>query len=201
MGNLDDLGGPERAALDAIIEGPEPDREPWSGVVDLERRGHQILTVAGLIAAGWLEVWTVARVDYVTLTPLAADRLGVRLEEHWKASREWRHADVVDPKTRKAVRKRYTVTVRVEDPTWARTALDVLEDRRPVRLPAQARYCELGNWLADRLIDEGTSPEEEAILREEAARDRDGELVVLHQGEPLTLFGVPVRLDRRMRRA
>ena len=201
MGVLDNLSGTELAALEAIVEGPGPDHEPWSEALDLERRGHQMLTIAGLVASGWVELWTVARVDYVTLTPLGAARLGVRLEEHWAGQREWRWADEVDPKTKKLIRKRYTVTVHVEEPAWVRSTLDVIEDRRPVRLPQQARFCELGNWLADKLMDAGSSPEETAILKEEAERTEDG-LIVLHNGEPLTLFGGhPVKLDRRLKGA
>jgi hypothetical protein len=194
--SLDDAA---TAALDAIVAGTDPDHEPWSEALDLERRGHQLLTLACLVADGWLERWTVAQTDYLTLTPLAARRLGVRLEEHWTTTREYRQCDEVDPKTKKVVRKRFRVTVHVEEPTWHESTLDAIDDRRPVRIPNQARFCELGGWLANRLIDRGSSPEEEAILREEAARTDDG-LVVLHDGEPLTLFGGhPVKLDRRMR--
>jgi hypothetical protein len=201
MGVLDDMSGPEAAAIDAIITGPEPGHEPWSEALDLERRGHQLLTLACLVADGWLERWTVARTDYFTLTPFGARALGVRLEEHWTSTREWRQCDEVDARSKKLVRKRYTVTVHVEEPTWTESTIDPIDDRRPVRIPNQARFCELGGWLANRLIDRGSSPEEEAILREEAARTEDG-LVVLHEGEPLTLFGgVPVVLDRRMRGA
>ena len=72
------LGPAELAALDAVIEGPDPDREPWSEALDLERRGHQLLTLAGLIAGGWLQRWTVAKVDMPPGAGAARPHPGIR---------------------------------------------------------------------------------------------------------------------------
>lgn len=82
MDPLDTLSAAESALLAAICAGP-PAALPlaWSGRARLEADGHAPETIDGLVVAGWLVLWELAEGVQVTLTPLAAYRLRVELEE------------------------------------------------------------------------------------------------------------------------
>ena len=77
------LSGDQAAVMLAVRDGTPHRRGhglAWSRICDLERAGHDGGVVRGLVG-DWLALWKLKRCDAVTLTPLAAYRLGVELDE------------------------------------------------------------------------------------------------------------------------
>jgi len=73
-----DLTTAERALLDAVVQ---PGISAWTRLDRLESLGHETTTLDGLVLAGWLELWGLSDGLHVTLTPLAAYRLRVEIDE------------------------------------------------------------------------------------------------------------------------
>lgn len=196
MNDLQAIPGESRQALDRIVAGPEPHHEPWTSVAGLELVGIAPETIESLIAGGWLERWTVGKADCVTLTPLGAERLGVRLDERWTAAVESFAWEEVDKATGKTVRRSGRRRCWVEEPRWRNGLPEPIDDVRPIREPTHPQFRQAADWLLERIPSLAADPVEEAILREEAQRDQ-GDVVAVRDGKPFTLFGgVPVRLDR-----
>lgn len=85
---IDSLNDNETAALRTVCRGfPSKSSPPgvpglaWSPLGHLKNAGHHPDTIAALVRSGWLVTWDLQEGTQVTLTPWAADQLGVELEE------------------------------------------------------------------------------------------------------------------------
>jgi hypothetical protein len=151
------LGVESMAVLVAVVAGPgcktgHPGTA-WTPRIDLEKE-HGAGQVDLLIGSGWLDVWEgVIGGPLVTLTPLAAARLNVELDEF--------DTD--------------------ETPGWVASG----EAEHPVRVPPLRYHVPLP--YPERVVDKSSVPPVE-YLRDEAWSD-----------EPVTLWGMPVPIDHRIR--
>ncbi len=145
--------------------------EAWSRLEDLADHAEALVE---LLALGLVVLWE--RPDYpaVTLTPWGAFVLGVEIDEEWRDGVEEREEQPLD---RPLVRVHLTERVKVETPVWVRAG----QADHPVRLPRHAR---IGSTLVrpELVPDERPGPE---YLTDDA-------------GQPVTVLGVPVRIDRRL---
>lgn len=216
------------AALDAVAAGYRPPgrprREPpdlWAPVLDLERRGHQLLTLSLLKGAGLVAFWRVGRADCAVLTPLALERLGCWVESIRAGAvvRAWKRARIDERWGRVTVTERWDEHDRLGRPRRRKARVTKLApaevvagpcDPEPDPIePPEPRSCPLADWMLARFVDDRAQddPVERAIAREEAARDAaTGRAVVLREGQELRLFagdggaGVAVAIDPRLGR-
>ncbi len=157
----------QRAVVLAVVAAPEA----WSRAEDLALAfGPEVVTA--LIGLGWLDLWQ--RPDYtaITLTPIAAVRLKVRIVEHWATAPK----DKDDPSPGRCV---------AEMPGWR----DESTPERAVKLPRHAHEVELP--FPELVPDHRPGPE---LLIDEVSE----EPVRLFQ-DALRPRGVTVVIDRRIR--
>ncbi len=78
------------AAIQAVVRGREPWRSPADVAEDLGRSEAEATDIlAELDAAGWIQVWERAEGPAVTLTPWAAEWLGLHLVELVEGRPRW----------------------------------------------------------------------------------------------------------------
>lgn len=77
------LSESEKRLVDDVRQGIPRNGHPgraWSAVEALTRAGHDENTIRGIVG-DWLALWQVKRRQFVTLTPLSAEHLGVEIDE------------------------------------------------------------------------------------------------------------------------
>jgi hypothetical protein len=152
--------GSELAALDAITSA----KLAWSPIADLKAAGHSVNTMLDLFELGMAEPWEVqGEGTHWTLTGLAAQSLGVRIEERlerhgkeWVEVPHWVLAGVPFRPIRIAPDRKRAAGFVIEE--WADTAPRPDED-----VEYDPRFRELWEQYA-----------EAHIIRKKAARARAG---------------------------
>ena len=167
------LSAEQAAACGAVVGAPQA----WCRADELAE-AHGAEVVAGLAAAGVLVAWD--RPDYlaVTLSPWGAWLLGVEIDEVWRPETEEREErNEARPIAPAEV---WTERVLVEMPVWRPAG----HEERPIVLP---RHMRIGRSIPvpARVPDPAT--------------ERDVEYVCDEEGNPVTVFGAPVAVDRRVR--
>lgn len=160
-----------RAVCLVIVSAPEA----WANFSDvIELCGEDAVKHAADVGA--IVLWDRPDFPVLTLTPWGAECVGVEIDEVWRPG--WEEREEWEPRRpAKQPTVHYDRTM-IETPIWVREGLG----SPSVRLPKHVR---IGVTLVrpDLIEDEPTSPE---YLTDD-------------EGQPVTVFGQPVKIDRRIR--
>lgn len=215
-GHADELVGPERLAVEAVVlglagtdgRGPlagplaERRRKAWSGRSDLNREGHEDATLDALEGAGWLATWRLPAGPVVTLTPWCAERLNLELVERFEYVRPTEDDREAGTKKKRAVADAVAVA------KWADRPPPREPGTRPRKsyayLPRRHINTPLSDWASTEMIDPRPGPLDALIIAEEFAMMQvmspDGEPVRGDDGMPrlerLQILGCEVPLAR-----
>jgi hypothetical protein len=195
-----DLLLPEIRVLQAISVG----EQTWTPMAELARVGLNGTTLAGLVAAGWVEDFPTEEGEMLTFSPWAAEALGIEPQERWEVfSGVAEQEDSSGERTRMTVREpneiaRWNLRPQPPEPGMPRPK------PQPIKLPFLFRLSKLPEDVVQGLIARTiVDPVEEAMANEELerylereARTESGSLAVDSDSgkvkiEPVTLWAPP----------